>query len=185
MSVKIVENYYIKRKGKLMKVFDENLEVARVILNKKLDDAKVDEVFDQMKKEYEKIIPEIPYIGGQKNPFTTLLTGGMSNLAMFRILENEGFSYRDIGEFYYEYRDEQNKIRKKALEKIGKDPANYPFEPEYIEFTRKLCETSQKKAYPDDWIMDYVEGDGKSFEWGFNFHQCTIHKVYKRLGAEK
>ena len=51
--------------------------------------------------------------------------------------------------------------------------------------TKKMSEQSQKRTYPDDWIMDYIEDDGKSFEWGFNFYQCGIHNVYKRLGAEK
>lgn len=185
MSIKVVKDYYIKRKAKLLKDFDSNIKVAREILRKRFNDTKIDGLFEQMGKEYERLIPEIPYIGGQKNSFTTLLIGGISNLAMFRTLENEGFTYSDIGEFYYEYRDIYNKIRKNTLKKIGKDPTNYPFESEYIDYVKKLCEETQKRKYPDDWIGDYIEGDGNSFEWGFNFHQCGIHKVFKRLGAEK
>jgi hypothetical protein len=185
MAEKVIKDYYIKRKPKLMNEFSKGLEIARDLLNKKFDEAKVDDLFNQMKSEYEKIIPEIPYIGGNKNPFTTLLVGGMSSLAMFRVLEKEGLSLRDIGEFYYNLRDIHNSIRKKNLVKIGKDPAQYPFEITYVDFAKKLCETSKLRNYPDDWVGDYVEGDYNTFEWGFDFYECGIHKVFKRLDAEK
>jgi hypothetical protein len=185
MSGKVIDDYYIKKKTKLMKTYDKSLEILGDLLRRKFDDAKIDEMLNQMKAEYEKLIPKIPYIGGQKNPMTTLLIGGMSDLAIFRILEKEGFTFREIGQLFYDYCDENNKLRKNGLEKIGKDPSQYPFEPEYTEMAKKLCEVSQKRNYSDDWVMDYVEGDGKSFEWGFNFYQCGIHNVYKRLGAEK
>jgi len=169
----------------LMKNFSKHIKIARDILKQKFTEAEINEMFDQMKAEYEKIILEIPYIGGTKNSFTRLLIGGMSSLAMFRILEKEGYTHRDIGEFCYQFSDLQNMFRKKNLEKIGKDPAQYPFEVAYVEYAKKLCDTSNLKNYPDDWVADYVEGDGKTFEWGFNFHECGIHKVLKRLDAEK
>ena len=185
MAVKIPKDYYIKRKSKLMKDFSKHIEVARDMLKRKYSEAKINEMFNQMKTEYEKIIPEIPYIGGTKNPFSSLLVGGMSSLAMFRVLEKEGFTLRDIGEFYYEFRDIHNTIRKNNLEKIGKDPAQYPFELTYVDWAKKQCEITNLRNYPDDWVADYVEGDGKAFEWGFNFHECGLHKVFKRLDAEK
>ena len=185
MSVKVLKDYYIKRKPRLMKDFSKDLELARDILKRKFEDAKVDELFAQMKSEYEKIIPEIPYIGRNKNYFNTILVGCMSSLSIFRILEKEGFTLRDIGEFYYELCDINNTIFKTGLEKSGKDPAHYPFELAYVEFRKKLCETLNQKNYPDDWVGDFVEGDGKTFEWGFNFYECGIHKVFKRLDAEK
>ncbi len=185
MAVKVIKDYYIKRKPKLMKNFSKALEVARDVLKSKFTEAKLSEIFTQIKAEYEKIIPEIPYIGGNKNSYTTLLVGGMSSLAMFRVLEKEGFTLREIGEFYYKYRDIQNTIRKKSLEKIGKDPAQYPFETVHVDYVKKLCETSKLRKYPDDWVADYVEGDGKTFDWGFDFYECGFQKTLKRLDAEK
>jgi hypothetical protein len=105
MTANIRKDYYIKRKSKLMKNFSKHIEVARDILKRTFNETKINDLYEQMKKEYEKIVPEIPYIGGTKNPFSTLLVGGMSNLAIFRVLEKEGLSLRDIGEFYYEFRD--------------------------------------------------------------------------------
>ncbi len=109
----------------------------------------------------------------------------MFNLAIFRILEKEGFTFRDIGKFFYEFCDKYNKFRKAGMEKRGKDPSQYPFETEYKNYAKVLAETSQKRIYPYDWVLDYVEGDGSSFDWGFNFHECGVQKVFKELGDEK
>lgn len=86
MSVKVVDNYYIKRKRKLMRNFEERIDLLKDLLGKKFDDAEIDEIVSQMKAEFEKIIPEIPYIGGQKNPMTILIIGGMydRNFSNFR-----------------------------------------------------------------------------------------------------
>ena len=72
-----------------------------------------------MKAELEKILPDIPYIGGQKNPLTLVLVKCMSDLAIFRTLEKIGFSFREIGEFHYNYVIATLNLRKEALEKAG------------------------------------------------------------------
>jgi hypothetical protein len=185
MCAKIVSNYYIKRKGRLTNDFEKQLTILSKLLREKFDEPKVNEIVNQMRAEYERIIPEIPYIGGAKNPMTILLIGGMSDLAIFRILDKEGFTLREIGQFHYELSDERNKRRVRNIEKVSAEPSQYPFEQQYIDTVKPMCERSQKRDYPDDWIMDFIEGDGIAFEWGFDFHQCSIYNVYKRLGAEK
>jgi len=185
MVVKIIEDYYTKRKPEMMKNFSHELEIARELLIKKFNEPKLDELFKQMKSEYEKLIPEIPYIGGLENMFTNILVISMSFLAMFRILEKEGLTLRDIGEFNYELWDIHSNMRKKEFLSISKNSAQYQFESAHVDLWKKLCETSKLRNYPDDWVMDFVEGDGKTFEWGVNYYECGIYKVFKRLDAEK
>lgn len=185
MSVKVIKDYYIKKKAKLMKDFDSILPILQQIFAKKLSDEKVNELFNLMKKEYEDLIPEIPYIGGKKNIFTNYLIGGATVIAIIRILEKEQFTLWDIGEFFYNLSDINNKFRKKMMEDTGKDPSQYPFEKEYMDYMKVLTETSQKRKYPENWVADYVEGDGKTFEWGFNVYECGIHKFFKKYNAEK
>ncbi|MFX1410308.1 MAG: L-2-amino-thiazoline-4-carboxylic acid hydrolase [Promethearchaeota archaeon] len=185
MNGKVVQDYYTKRKAKLLKEFDSDLSLSRKILAAKFNDAKINEIFNLMKQEYEGLIPEIPYIGGRKNFFTNFLIGSAECLAIFRILEKEGFTFRDIGEFYYELSEINHELRKKNLEKIGKNPSQSPFEKDYLDLIKVSTEISQEKRYPDGWVADYVEGDGKTFEWGLNVYECGIHKFFKKLGDEK
>ena len=185
MSIKKVKDYYIKRKAKLMKNFNKYTNDVRKLLVGKFDDAKIDKILTQMNEEFENLIPKIPYIGGTKNFYTFILIQIMSNLAIFWILENEGFTYREIGEFFYELADGHHRLRKESMEKIGRDPAQYPFEKEYKNGLKFFAEYSQKRAYPYDWVMDFVEGDGISFEYGFDISECGVYKIFKELGAEK
>lgn len=185
MAVKIIEDYYIKRKSKLMKSFMNELELARNLLKKQFKEAKIDELFAKMKLEYETLIPEIPYIGGIKNTSTKLIVEAVHCLAIFRVLEKEGLTLREIGKFFYKLCNLSASIRKEKLQNIGMDPAQIQFDPANIESWKKKCEKSKLRNYPDESVMDFVEGDGKTFEWGLNVYECAIHKVYKRLKAEK
>lgn len=185
MVVKIVDDFYVRKKLKFMKSFEERLALVNKELGKKIDNKKSEELISQIRAEFEKILPDIPYIGGQKNPLTLILVKCMSDLAVFRTLEKIGFSFREIGEFHYNYVIKAHNVRKEALEKAGKDPSQYPFDPVYMDYQKKLTEETQKKLYPDDWVMDFVEGDGESFEWGWDITECGVQKAYKKLGDEK
>ena len=185
MSVKVVKDYYMKNKAKLMTQFDKLLHISREILLKQYNESQIEVMFNKMRKDYENLIPEIPYIGGRRNPFTSMLIDSVSMLAVFRTLENEGLSYHDIGELSYGIWEIVNKIRVHKLEKKGQQPKDQYFNDTYINFNKNLAKVLQQKKYPDDWVMEFVEGDGKTFDYGFKFTECGIHKVFKRLGAEK
>lgn len=185
MVAKIVDDFYVRKKSKFMKSFNERLAVIYKELSKKFDNQKSEELISQMKAEFEKILPDIPYIGGQKNPLTLVLVKCMSDLAVFRTLEKMGFSFREIGEFHYNYVVGTHNVRKETLEQAGRDPSQYPFDPVYMDYQKKLTEETQTKLYPDDFVMDFVEGDGDSFEWGWDITECGVQKAYKKLGEEK
>jgi hypothetical protein len=185
MVSKIVDDFYVRKKSKFMRSFDERFAIFNDELCKKFDDKKSKELISQMKAEFEKLLPDIPYIGGQKNPTTLILVGSITDLAIFRTLEKSGFSFREIGEFHYNYVMATLKLRKEALEKAGRDPSKYPFDPVYMDYQKKLTEETQKKLYPEDWLMDFVEGDGDSFEWGWDIQECGVQKAFKKFGDEK
>ena len=61
----------------------------------------------------------------------------------------------------------------------------YPFETEYVNYIKVFAETSQKRNYPDDFVFNYVEGDGSSFQWGLDYSECGLLKLFNKLGAAK
>ncbi|NVM18262.1 MAG: L-2-amino-thiazoline-4-carboxylic acid hydrolase [Candidatus Lokiarchaeota archaeon] len=185
MPEKIVKDYYMKNKAKFMTQFDKFIHISKDLLVKQFNESQMEVIFDKMRKEYENLIPEIPYIGGRRNPFTSMLVDCVAMLAFFRTLENEGLSYGEIGEFNYGFWEKINKIRVHKLEKLGQNPIDQYFNETYLTFTKNLAKTSQLRKYPDDWVMEYVEGDGKTFDYGNKFTECGVHKVFKKLGAEK
>ena len=185
MPVKVVKDYYIKQKAKLMKNFNEYIKNVRKLLARKFEDAKLDKMLKQMSEEFENLIPKIPYIGGDKNVFTDTIIYEVSHLAIFWILEKEGFSFREIGEFFYKFIDGEIRLEKGNMEENGQDPAQFLFEVEHINQTKSMVEYSQKRTFPFDMVGDFVEGDGVSFEYGVNISECMVCKVFNELGAER
>ena len=185
MSVKVIKDYYMKKKVKLMTQFNKMIHISEDILLKQFNESQMEGIFNKMRKDYEKLIPEIPYIGGKRNPFTSMLVDCVSLLALFRTLENEGLSYSEIGEFNYDFFEKINKIRVHKLEKLGQNPIDQYFNDVYLTFNKNLAKTSQLRKYPDDFVMEYVEGDGKTFDYGNKFTECGALKLFKKLGAEK
>lgn len=185
MSVKIVKDYYMKNKVKLMSEFDKIIHISKEILLRQFNESKMEVMFNEIRKNYENLIPELPYIGGRKNPFTSMIVSCVSMLAFFRTLENEGLSYREIGQFNYELWEKINKIRVHKLEKVGQNPIDQHFNDTYLTFCKNLAKISQQRKYPEDWVMEYIEGDGKTFDYCLKFTECGVHKVFKKLGAEK
>jgi len=185
MSVKIVNDYYIKNKAKLKAQFEKSLHISEELLLKRFNELELERIFNEMRDEYEKLIPKIPYIEGRKNPFTSMLVDSVSMLAFYRILEKNGLTYREIGEINYELTEKINKIRVHKLEKVGQNPVDQLFNDTYINFNKSLAKTLHQKKYSDDFVMEFVEGDGKTFDYGYKFTECGIYKVFKKLGAEK
>ncbi|MFW9877289.1 MAG: L-2-amino-thiazoline-4-carboxylic acid hydrolase [Candidatus Thorarchaeota archaeon] len=77
------------------------------------------------------------------------------------------------------------KIRIDKLKRTGQKPVGLIFNDNFLTFSKNLAKTSQLRKYPDDWVIDHVEGDVKSFDNGFNFTECGVYKVFEKLGAEK
>jgi len=50
---------------------------------------------------------------------------------------------------------------------------------------KKHAEDSQRRIYPDDFVMAYVDSSGKDFDLGFDYVECAHMKFYRKYGAEK
>ncbi len=72
MTVKVIKNYYIKRRPKLMKNFSKELEVARELLKRHFNEAKVDEMFSQMKNGMSRPAPNSKGLEGLANFWETV-----------------------------------------------------------------------------------------------------------------
>ena len=96
------KNYYIKRKPKLMKLFDTSQKLVRNFWIERFGDAKFEELFTNIRQEFEALIPELPYIGGRKNRNYDNLINSTMMLAVIRGLEKEGLEFQDIGKLCYD-----------------------------------------------------------------------------------
>ena len=84
-------NYYMTHKKKMMKYFNTITKKSTKMINTKVNDKLDTPIMDDIKLEYEKLLPHIPYIGGIE-PWTKQLLLTTIFLSVYKKLSNLGKS---------------------------------------------------------------------------------------------
>jgi hypothetical protein len=56
---------------------------------------------------------------------------------------------------------------------------------EYIAKGKEQARKSQDRHYPEDWVWEFVEGDGMEFDYGYDFLECGTQKLYHAQDADE
>ncbi len=179
------ENYYVKNKDKLMKLVLEiinNPQIAKKVLLKHVDQATFERLSEEWIQEFEGLIPQIPYIGGEKNRLTFFLVNGVMSFGFYSVLKRHGKDTREIGHMIYEitrnYYETLSKWRKKIARRMyysNKIQSRF----------KKSSEERAQLNYPGDFQSVFVEGDGRNLVWGFDYTECANAKFLKSQNALK
>lgn len=182
----LMNNYYLKNKPKLMKAFQkiiENPQIEEKIFLPLFDKQEISDLKKKVQKEFESLIPLIPYIGGDKNKRMTdfLIHTGWS-LAIYRTLSKRGMNVHQVGQIIYEISEIYYNSLNFLVKKFGK----------WYYFSRiaqYLLERNSRKRkrwnYSADFQGDLIKGDGKEFSIGYNYTECGNYKFLKKQDAEE
>jgi len=165
--------------------FKKKLEYTKELFLKNFDENDLSSLFIEVVQGFESLVPEIQYIGGNKNPYTSYLIGAAEIFSIIRIFQKKGVSFQKTGQFIFEYYEILNIRREEELKKMGQIHSEQIFTQEYLDFLKDFAKESQKKEYPGDWIFEFVDGDDKNFTYGLNFTQCGIYEFAKKVGLER
>ena len=176
-----VDNYYTSRKSKLLKDFEKySKKYALNVLQSRYGYEFTDKIVKEARQEYEILIPELPYIGGSKNPRTKNLIQSAWCLALYRALKSHNKTEIEAGDIIYKSVEAQINSYPKLLLRLYAS-LTWPL----VKYrTRKLALTSQKRRYPEDWVYSFVPGDGKEFDFGRDYTECGITKFFHAQGAD-
>lgn len=174
------KTYYTSQKPRLLKDFDKFMgKYGRKVLSSKLGDDLGDIVLKEARKEFESLIPKLPYIGGKKNPCTMYLIQSAWALALYRALKNHGKTLEEAGKMVYDAVDLQiHSYPKFLLRLVGRWQMNKCT-------LRRQAAEAQKRTYPQDWVGSFVEGDGREFDFGIDFMECGVSKFLSTEGADE
>ena len=178
------KNYYVEIKDKMIKDFDKMFQCTRQALEQHFNQSKIEQLYQASKEEFINLLPQVPYIGGLKNKLTMNLIGGAIVLAVIKPLEKEGLTIREIGKVIYTtfalY--VQAMPIPRCLRWLFNKLAFASFS---LKKARKQAEESLFRKYSGDFVTEFVEGDGEDFDFGIDYIECAIHKLYQEQGAEK
>lgn len=155
---------------------------AQKVLPRFFKDSQPSEFIKDVKIEFGNVLDALPYIGGKAHPFLLSYIASAAGLACVRILERYGMGVEEIGNYLYETYKDVYQTLPGLVKTILRQQ-------EFSQTKKKKLKTyaifSHKRQYPDDWVFKYIEGNGKSFDYGVDYTECAVLKLYQRFGAEK
>jgi hypothetical protein len=161
--------------ARVFALFDEHARNTRPVLVHRYGAQLADLLLREARQETERLLPQIPYIGGDQNPMTHHLVRATTTLALYRAMEAQGMTARETGRVVYDA--VVGVIRSQPFSPAG------PPTPEVIRKQREEARKSQARRYPGDWVWEFVEGDGRKFDYGYDFSACGAKKYYETQGA--
>lgn len=171
------KEYYLSRKSEILTQFDTRAKAWRPLLAACYGDEFADAVLRDAREQYEALIPEIPYIGGDANPMTRHLVRSTTSLALYKAMKARGKTAEEVGKVVYDA----------VVEVVSQLPPR-PFKElsaEYIAKEKERARKSQECYYPEDWVWEFVEGDGMEFDYGYDFLECGTQKFYHAQDADE
>lgn len=167
--------YYASRKAEILAVFDDHAQAWRPLLVSRYGDDFADVILREAREQHATLIPELPGIGGDDNPMTRHLIRSTTSLVLYLAMRRRGKTAQETGRIVYDA----------VVERVSHLPAPAPRDltPEAVAREMEQARRSQERRYPGDWVWEFVEGDGKAFDYGYDFVECGAEKLYRALGA--
>lgn len=173
--------YYTAQRPKLRKVHQEMMALGRQPLTERFGAELAEHIIADTAPEFERLIPEIPYVGGDGNSFTELMIQSASLLALYRVLQQHSQATNEIGAV----------VRRMAEGWVSRYPRSVRallgrlyISRFWRERTRRKAQTSQQRRYPGEFVYEVVEPQGAEFEWGVNYLECGVVKFFQAQNAE-
>jgi len=175
-------DYYVSNTPKLLKDFDKTAKHMRKAMASHYEAGFADTLIKDVRQEYEALIPELPYIGGKGSFLTKNVIASGWCLALYRALKKHGKTVEETGKIIYKTVQEQLNSYPKLLRRlIGR----YMFSRFYLAKLRKDAAKSQARRYPGDWVFTVFESSGEEFDYGIDYTECGIFKLFHAQGADE
>lgn len=175
------ENWYLQHKPRIMREVRLAIPHLRKPCVKTYGKDAGEAIAKETMQRFEALLPDIPYIGGDENRLTKTLYMTAAMLAMYQALRAQGESaegaarliYLGASSFYGSF----------PTRLLMRWQGRKQFSRKRIDQRRRDAAVSQRRRYPDDWVFNIVEGDGRTFQWGLDYTECGVVKYLSREGA--
>lgn len=170
---------YLFRKSRLLRGFDKSLALVKLSLYSSLGEKQAIQLIRESRGEYEALIPRIPFIGNN-NPMLVFFLPTTRYLAVYRALQRQGRTIEDAGRLTIEIGAEELK----AIPFIARRFISYLwFSQWFKERIKRRAIDSQQRRYPGNYVLTYVEGDGREFDYGVDYTECASCKLLQAENA--
>ena len=175
------EDWYIRRKGRLMRLASFYYRPFRKPLAEAYGKAAGEAITRDAIGRFEVLLPDIPYIGGGKNSMTITLVKVAAKLAMYRALRARGARQEEAARLIHlgEVAFYESVPMRWVMRLQGRGFLSH----RGVDMWRRIAATSQQRRYPDDWVYGVVDGDGSDAGMQLDCIECGALKYLEREGA--
>jgi hypothetical protein len=167
------------RTASLHKGFDRRAISVRPLLVSQFGSDLANALLHEARKEFEQMVPALPYAGGAREPMASSIVATAQMLAIALPLKHRGIAPKEIGRFLtaaMERVTERGRFVPKGVVRVlGKLVA--PFLRRRF---RAFAEASQRRDDPDEFVYEIVEGSGLL---AMNITRCAVCTLYSRHDA--
>lgn len=175
----MTDNSILKARRKYLRHLDRFARPARSVFDKKMNREASAHLIEDVRGEFEDILPQVPDIGG-KQPFTDLLAFTGMYLAFYRVMKAQGYPTEQAGCLIWEINSSiMEAMPRIVLKLFGKRI----FTPAYSRNLMARAEKSQAREYSGDYVYEYVPGGQGSFDFGVDYLECGGVKFLRQMGA--
>lgn len=174
--------YFIRHKEELLKDFSHTAALMENWLVTCFGRELASSFKTECLREYEKLIPEIPYIQGIRGKFLNLfLIITAQELAAYKVMKKHG---RSVGETW-ELCHEALRIRVAEIPKWKKWLLSYLIFSPIVRAIVKRRARKLERARLGDFEIEYLIGLGDGFDFGVNYLQCGNLNFLKKYEGEE
>lgn len=181
------DSYYTTEKPHLLRDFDRMSGMLQKVLAASLGNDLAPVILQETRREFEALLPQLPYIGGKENRHTRDVIGTSYGLALYKVLTARGRPVEEIAQVVYALAEAKldslpwtanlglRLLRALLPTSLGKRI--------FKARLKKRAAESQARRIPGDAVAYYVEGEGREFDCGIDIVECPIVNFFRAQGA--
>ncbi len=176
------ERYYRERQARILEDMEPIWTHILTALAAHTEPGEAEAIIAATRPLYAGLILQLPYIGGDANDLTTNLAQSAGALAFYWVMRDYGYDVATAGDVLYQgydaYMDTVPVLATgfmSILQVAGLTALN----------AEKSAPPSQQRQYSEDWVFEFVDGDGQDFDWGIDYTECGICKFFHAQGADE
>ncbi len=174
--------YYNARKEKLLKDFDRTSALMKASLVARYGQEFANTLQREVRQQYEKLIPKIPYIKGPRaKALNTFLLISAQELAAYKAMKKHGKPPGEAWEVCHEalrFRLAEVPQWKRWLIR------RFMFSRLVRKIVAKRARQKQKVRF-GEFEIEYLIGEGDEFDFGVNYLQCGNYTFVKKHGGKE
>ena len=181
MSDQII-GYYSTREDKLLKDFDRTAVLMEPSLTERYGEEFSVTLREDARGEYERLIPEIPYIEGPRaGMLNSFLLISAQELAVYKAMKSHGKSPGEAWELCHE-------ALRLRLEEFPKWKRGLLRRFMFSRLVKKVVTRRARQPHGmrmGDFEIEYLIGNGSGFDYGVNYVECGNYNFVMNHGGEE